>query len=524
MSKMITKVIGLAVIATVFTTSLAAQDVAETQKVSVEVEPGLMNFRYIHYVSDELYLNEQFHEVFNDAGEVFVHPLEEGGKATFTVDTISKGRYLLALDNPKSVLPEIKRYLFCFAHPDMEIEFETPPTEEVLANSYFRGHIDLTWLHGCILSVEAVRVDNVLRVIGAMGFPIMDIDLTKANNFTFSFKQPEGDHYPDGAVVLNSELGGEIYVGNSDARLKVVTNSSPNVFLPEPIQGDDPSSNEPPAVSVEVEPGLMNFRLVHSRDDIYLVYNRDGIIAQTSEKATFSVDTISKGRYLLALNYEGGTNPDRKLYLFSFAHPDMGIEFEVPLTEDALDNSYLDGDMHQNGCILSVEAVRVGNTLQVGDFSMLVPIKEIDLTKANNFTFALNQPNYAESYPAGAVVINAEFGGSTFTDDRTARLKVRGKVPASIVQTVFMPEPLQGDDPNSNEPLATETAHAYAANGALTVQSPVAEEVSIYSANGTLYLQKRKGSGIATYDITTLPQGVLIVKGSSGWAKKVVND
>ena len=523
MKRTIKKLATLAIAATTLAAPLAAQEV-ETQATSVEVKPGLMNFRYIHYVSDELYLNEQFHEVFNDAGEVFVHPLEEGGKATFTVDTISKGRYLLALDNPKSVLPEIKRYLFCFAHPDMEIEFETPPTEEVLANSYFRGHIDLTWLHGCILSVEAVRVDNVLRVIGAMGFPIMDIDLTKANNFTFSFKQPEGDHYPDGAVVLNSELGGEIYVGNSDARLKVVTNSSPNVFVPEPIRGDDPSSNEPSAASVEVEPGFAKFKHLGFNDGSYLNEQDGGIyVGSEGENIGFAIDTISKGRYLLAVDYADRLTSHRQ-YLFSFAHPDMLIEFERPLTEEDLANSYLGADVRLSGRILLVNAIRSsdGNTLTItASPDSDEPIAQIDLTKTNNFTFAFNQPNDAEDYPGGAVVINAEFGGDFVIDGRSYHVSVGGKLAASVRRPVFM---LEEYTPSSNESPAAETVQVYTVNGTLTVQSPTAEIISIYSASGALHIQEHKDSGTAVYDITTLPQGVLIVKGSNGWAKKVVND
>ena len=326
MNKIITQVIGLAVIATVFTTSLAAQDVAETQKVSVEVEPGLMNFRYIHYIVEGYYFNEQVHESIDDMRLTIINDNE---KTTFTVDTISEGRYLLSIDHEYGSSRQ-RRYLFCFAHPDMGIEFETPPTEEALENSYMHRYPTYdyyTFLHGCILSVDAIRTDNTLMVLG------------------------------------------------------------------DPLQ-------------------------------------------------------------------------------------------------------------------------------------LQQPIMSIDLNKTNNFTFSFSQPNDADDYSFGdrLIVLNSELGGELFVDGASARLKVRGKVPASIVQTVFMPEPLQGDDPNSNEPLATETAHAYAANGTLTVQSPVAEEVSIYSANGTLYLQKHKDSGIATYDITALPQGVLIVKGSSGWAKKVVND
>jgi hypothetical protein len=60
-------------------------------------------------------------------------------------------------------------------------------------------------------------------------------------------------------------------------------------------------------------------------------------------------------------------------------------------------------------------------------------------------------------------------------------------------------------------------------DGVLSVNSPSAEQIDIYSVSGALLYQAQKASGEATFRLNHLPKGVLIVKGGSGWVKKVVN-
>jgi hypothetical protein len=60
------------------------------------------------------------------------------------------------------------------------------------------------------------------------------------------------------------------------------------------------------------------------------------------------------------------------------------------------------------------------------------------------------------------------------------------------------------------------------ADGTLTVNSPVSERIYIYSVSGALLYQTQKGVGEAKFDINHLSQGVLIVKGSSGWVTKTM--
>jgi hypothetical protein len=75
----------------------------------------------------------------------------------------------------------------------------------------------------------------------------------------------------------------------------------------------------------------------------------------------------------------------------------------------------------------------------------------------------------------------------------------------------------------ANETVESPEAEVYCYSGRLTVNTPVAEQVYLYSISGGLLFSTSKEAGHATFDLGGLPKGVLIVKGSSGWTKKIVN-
>jgi hypothetical protein len=62
----------------------------------------------------------------------------------------------------------------------------------------------------------------------------------------------------------------------------------------------------------------------------------------------------------------------------------------------------------------------------------------------------------------------------------------------------------------------------YYAQGVLTVNTPKAEQITVYSPTGALLYRAQKAAGEAVYRIDRLSGGVLIVKGESGWVKKIV--
>jgi uncharacterized protein YjdB len=59
-------------------------------------------------------------------------------------------------------------------------------------------------------------------------------------------------------------------------------------------------------------------------------------------------------------------------------------------------------------------------------------------------------------------------------------------------------------------------------NGVLTVNSPSAERIDIYSFNGMYLYSALKPEGGATFIINSLHEKTLIVRGSSGWVRKIM--
>jgi len=55
----------------------------------------------------------------------------------------------------------------------------------------------------------------------------------------------------------------------------------------------------------------------------------------------------------------------------------------------------------------------------------------------------------------------------------------------------------------------------------LHVTSPIAESITVYSLSGNVLYQTKKSAGEAVFKVGGLPRGILIVRGSSGWAQKL---
>ncbi|MDR0348605.1 MAG: Ig-like domain-containing protein [Tannerella sp.] len=74
---------------------------------------------------------------------------------------------------------------------------------------------------------------------------------------------------------------------------------------------------------------------------------------------------------------------------------------------------------------------------------------------------------------------------------------------------------------NNTDLIDNGNAQVYAANSRLFVQSASAETIHIYSFNGTLLYTNAKEAGKAAFDLN-IQEPAFIVKGSSGWTKKIV--
>jgi len=68
----------------------------------------------------------------------------------------------------------------------------------------------------------------------------------------------------------------------------------------------------------------------------------------------------------------------------------------------------------------------------------------------------------------------------------------------------------------------SEEVKAYKSGDMLYIDSSVTEKIQIYSVNGLLLYDFQKAESKLSYPVNKMPATVLIVKGSSGWVKKVV--
>jgi Leucine-rich repeat (LRR) protein len=83
-------------------------------------------------------------------------------------------------------------------------------------------------------------------------------------------------------------------------------------------------------------------------------------------------------------------------------------------------------------------------------------------------------------------------------------------VEVGSVSTAFLPSP----------PLVT----VFVSDNTLSVLTPFSESLTLYSPSGSLLFRSSKLPGHATFTIGHLPKGVIIVKGSTGWVRKIINN
>jgi hypothetical protein len=74
--------------------------------------------------------------------------------------------------------------------------------------------------------------------------------------------------------------------------------------------------------------------------------------------------------------------------------------------------------------------------------------------------------------------------------------------------------------PTGNEAVEAGTEVWYS-GGVLSVGTPLREVVTVYSLSGSPVFSAEKAAGRATFRLPHLPGGVYIVRGGSGWARKI---
>jgi hypothetical protein len=221
----------------------------------------------------------------------------------------------------------------------------------------------------------------------------------------------------------------------------------------------------------------------------------------------FYLDTIVSAKYLLALDAERVGDAVKGRYMFNAA----------ALVET--DPRYVWMSMWPR--IGLMEAVHAKDALyfpapddlsRLDELAEAGTIQKIDLKEANNFTFS-----FLMTGESGFSIQSEAVGGGSI------RVQIGALISSNLEGELFTLKSIEGDLPTDNEPVAAvEPAEVTYHNGVLSVNTLPAESIEVYSVSGQLSYRAQKAAGFATFDLSGLPGGVYIVRGGSGWTKKVI--
>ena len=216
--------------------------------------------------------------------------------------------------------------------------------------------------------------------------------------------------------------------------------------------------NEPPVVIPETEP---------------VAQNGTGVI-----ELSLSIPTDATLIGSFEIKFPQGMVLDEDLTALV---PELAINFTIKITPKG-DNTWLI-DIVANG---------------------LRSLNSVEYRKIMDIAYKVEETVEQGSYEA--VITNLDF----VLDDET---KIQEEeLPVIIIIT---------NDVTGISNMIAETS-AYINNGRLHIQSPVAETVYIYSISGVLLNEFKKQAGHVDSPVDKSVSTILIVKGSSGWVKKVI--
>jgi hypothetical protein len=251
---------------------------------------------------------------------------------------------------------------------------------------------------------------------------------------------------------------------------------------------------------------------------------RESELMLYAANAEFYVDAVGDGgQYVIVSGYEKTEQYLRGRFLFNTADSAwVNGEYNGPIRNP----NYIWRNNYVRPAFM--EAIRVGNLLyvpvsgQITDISQLEElaqagtVRKIDLTADNRFTFAFrplekNALDFVIECPSGWEDFPGDIGWISLLN--TVPMLSYIKESAEI----FFFEPVTDPVPVLSVPSLSV---GLAAGGILSVHTPAAEGIEVYSVGGQLLYRAQKPAGAATFDLSGLPRGVLIVHGTSGWTKK----
>ena len=163
-------------------------------------------------------------------------------------------------------------------------------------------------------------------------------------------------------------------------------------------------------------------------------------------------------------------------------------------------------------CLVSALAAQLSLTItQKNDSAWFFTIAPLGLRSATELV-------YSQIVEIGYMVVETVAAGKYAAVISDLLFKFDNGV---VISESELPVQLTLSSPTGFSDVTTKT-DAYLYNGQLYINSPVAEKVAVYSVTGTLLRHFTKPSGSASYPVETLKGSVLIIKGDSGWVKKVI--
>jgi hypothetical protein len=145
--------------------------------------------------------------------------------------------------------------------------------------------------------------------------------------------------------------------------------------------------------------------------------------------------------------------------------------------------------------------LNIGQTLKL--FATIAP------DNADNKSVAWTSTNFSVAVIDNNGLITTLASGKTLIIVNTADGNLKDTCLVTVLEST--------DTHPADDPALT----IYCLGDVLTITSPPSELITIYSASGVLLFQSPKEQGSTSISIGHLPKGVLIVRGSSGWTRKV---
>ena len=177
------------------------------------------------------------------------------------------------------------------------------------------------------------------------------------------------------------------------------------------------------------------------------------------------------------------------------------------------------------------------------------------VTRVGDFSFYSNGSQWYPGYVLSTVSLPStleSIGGAAFGGCKLKHFFVQSEIPPVIsgnswrdpffvledIVAIYVPEgsveaykaaEYWSDYADKIQPMSQvgntfieNTANIICYDNALSVNTPQSEKIDIYSINGALLFSAQKDAGEVVYNVSNVPDGVLIVRGSSGWVKKVI--